>query len=259
LRKDISRLNAGRSLYLFATPILPSSLPPGALVPLTLAVGSYPTNCYTGPANNVFEPCYQDMQNQQGATSSMLLPEGKKVVLDAHAWENFPAFQPPSYQPPAWTRSPKTFTDASEFDTSSQIETVQAVPSGRIIHCSGLTLQQLLHVYPYQGSISQVLVDVRPQLDRPWTVLKLGGRVYLRGWIADHPARPLLPGRSLVIFSGPQVPDFVNPPVQITMPLDTLTWHVMMDGVSPSPDFSGTVGKVIVSIVRLDQHAWEKW
>lgn len=257
-RSDIKWLKQGRRVFVY-----PSPSASGQMTPLTLAVGSHPTNCYSGSVPDTFEPCIQNAQNGP----FLQLPEGKRAALDEHAWEDFTAFPKREYRPPAWDTEPGTFAPDREvgfggtagFDASSQVQPLQAVLSGVSIHCSSVTLDQMLRAYPYLGTIPQVLVDARPSLNRPWTVIKFGDRPYLRGWIAAHPARSLPAGREVAIYSNTDAPDFVNPPVQITVPLDTLKWRGTEGGASPAPDAPGTVGKVIVSDVRLDSHAWDKW
>lgn len=258
-RGDIVRLAAGDALDLYPTPFVPDTR---GLTPLTLAVGSHPVNCYTGSARNTYRPCFQDTPS--GAW--MQIPAGAKAAWDGHAWEDFPSFPPQQYEAPAWDKEPGVFVadrpnnyDVPGFDASSEVEPLQAVPNGRPVHCSSFTLDQMLHAYPYAGTIAQVLVDARPTLDRPWTVIKLGGRAYLRGWIADRPARPLPPARDLAVSSDTRAPEFVNPPAQVTLPLEGLIWRQTDGGGLPTPDNPGTGGKVTVSNVRLDRRAWDKW
>jgi len=254
-RADIARLKQGNALLL-----TPGPSGPGARVPLTLAVGSYATDCYSGSLRNASSPCYQDRPD--GAF--LLLPAGKKVALDGHAWEDFTAFPQRQYQAPAWDKEPGTFvpdkkfgSETAGFDADSQVEPLQAVPDSAPIQCSRFTLDRMLQ--SSAATLPRVLVDARPHLGRPWTVVKFTGRAYLRGWIAGRPAHSQLTGRKLAIFSRADTPEFVNPPAQMTVPLDTLSWRMTEGGTSPSPDFPGTVGKVVVADVRLDRHAWDKW
>ncbi len=258
-RGDIVRLVQGNALDLYPTPSVQDSR---GLTPLTLAVGSHPANCYTGSARNTFQPCFQNTP----LGPIMQLPEGAKATLDSHAWEDFTAFPQREYQAPAWDKEPGTFVrdrkqgfGTADFDASSQVEPLQSVPDGEPVHCSSFTLDQMLHAYPYMGTTTQVLVDGRPHLDRPWTVINLGGWPYLRGWIADRPAQPLPIGRDLAVSSDIHAPEFVNPPAQITVPLNGLVWRGTEGGALPTPDGPGAGGKVIISNVRLDKHAWDKW
>ena len=258
-RGDIVSLVQGNALELYPDPSVPDAR---GLTPLTLAVGSHPTNCYTGSARDTFQPCFQNTQ----AGAVMEMPEGVKAVLDSHAWEEFPSFPQHQYQPPAWDKEPGFFIadrkqgfDTPGFDAGSEVVPLQAVPDGKPIHCSSFTLNQMLHSYPYLGTIPQVLVDARPDLDRAWTVIKFGDRPYLRGWIADHPVNPLPISRDLAVSSDTRAPEFVNPPVQITLPLRGLVWHETEGGSLPTPDRPGRAGKIVVANIRLDGHAWDKW
>lgn len=258
-RGDIVRLVQGDAVDLYPGP---SASDARGRTPLTLAVGSHPANCYTGSARNTYQPCFQDTPS--GAV--MQIPAGAKAAWDRHAWEDFPSFPQQHYRAPVWDEEPGVFVadrkqgfDTPGFDASSEVEPLQAVPDGRPIHCSSFTLNQMLLAYPYKGTTSQVLVDARPALDRPWTVIKFGGRAYLCGWIADRPARPLPSGRALAISSDTLAPEFVNPPVRITLPLEGLSWQSTQDGSPPTPDGPGRGGKVTVADVRLDRHAWDRW
>jgi len=258
-RADIARLQQGQALAVYPSA---SARAPGELSPLTLAVGSHPSDCCGGPARNISQP------NYQGSPTApfLALPAGKKIALDGHAWEDFTAFPQRQYQAPAWDTEPGTFIPdqkigfrVADFDGSSEVEPLQAVPDGVPIHCSSFTLEQM-YPNPFKpAAIPQVLIDARPRLDRPWTVIKFAGHPYLRGWIAGRPDRSLPPERKLTIFSRTDAPEFVNPPVQITVPLETLSQRLTVGGTSPSPDFPGMVGKIVFTHVRLDQHAWDKW
>lgn len=253
--KDIPALKQGHQVFLRPTP---DGGPGEQLRPLTLAEGDYPTNAYRGPLHYAYQSCYQN----HGGRPALLLPEGKKVTLDRHAWEDFPRMTLPEYRPPAWSRQPGVFSNvynsqdqdacSPAFDASAVVQPLSEVPNGRPVFCNFYTIRELILNRPF----SQLPVDTRPQLyvssdsdekrHKPWMVVKLAGVAYLRAWIAQRITQKELTGRTITVFPGPHATEFIGKPVQITLRLSNFRT-------------AGTEnGKIVMTNVLLDKHAWEQ-
>lgn len=147
-----------------------------------------------------------------------------------------------------------------EFDASSVLKPLAAVPDGRNIHCSRTTLMEMLQ--DSQQKQAPILVDTRKNLAQPWTITNLNGRPYLRGWIAARIAPQQLAERAIWVFSDAQATEFITPPVQITLPLDGVNFKRLSKPpfpLSAPSSLPQAAGGVELSNVALDQHAWEKW
>jgi hypothetical protein len=171
--------------------------------------------------------------------------------------------------------------DEGGFNASSILKPLSAVPDNQPIHCTTASLNQLCNSFtrslmnkpwtrpgPYDGTLdptvlaqSSQLFDVRPNLHKPWTLIKHDNKLYLRGWVAAKFTQAQAQGQTVTVHGSPHSFDLGIQPTPITLPMSFLQYS----GDTPLPFFSNplALGEQQLSLkahnVVLDKHAWEKW
>jgi len=142
------------------------------------------------------------------------------------------------------------------------------------VHCNSVSLQTLLATYvrqrldrPYDRSHplgtrdpavlarSDQLFDVRLTLRKPWILIKHGGSLYLRAWVAAKFTEAQAETSIVTLHSSPRSFDPGVHPVQITLPL---SFRANVSPFGSSQFERSAVPTLSVNQVSLDQHAWEK-
>lgn len=167
--------------------------------------------------------------------------------------------------------------DEGGFNASSVLKPLSSVPDNQPVHCTTASFNQLTAAYKqtdaYKQSLrgpqdpgkpygrldpavlaqSTQLFDVRPNLHKPWTLIKHDGRLYLRGWVAGKFTAAQAKGQLVVLHSTRQSFETGEQPVPITLPMNFVQY-----GSFPS---SNAQSQAIITtrFVSLDSHAWEKW
>lgn len=191
-----------------------------------------------------------------------------KAQIDSHTWEDFRTMQLPPYQPAAWTNVPGALSNQggnsnpyAEFDASSDVKPIGSLRNGQIFHCGRSILQRIVvdtrpgaaqgklsHFDGIQiGPLSEVIIDARSALKRPYTFVKIDGQLYLRGWVERRMTEAQMRGRYVILHTDPTDPELGDTPTQIQVRID----RCMVD-------ISGSyMGEVLpLADVQLDQHAW---
>lgn len=182
-----------------------------------------------------------------------------KLDLDKHAWETETVPGKTVNETPQWSgrglyQTPETYYFRADFDASSVLQPLLFIPNKREIVCSNGTLEAIdeaahgitTGMYLPFKEVGAILVDVRPKLRKDWTIIKYGGKVYLRGWIANRLNEKKLVGRYINVYNSSSAPELGLTPTQVTV-------NVEQTRMSNSRIF------VSLSNVQLDKHAWEKW
>lgn len=178
------------------------------------------------------------------------------VKLDSHAWENYPEMTFVRYIPPAWIRQGAVFLEKpdphfplplySEFDTNSQVMPVAQVADDRPFCCGYDIIQDIFYRFPANRPLTEVLVDVRPDLKRPFHLIKHERIVYFRGWISAGLTPQQLEQSPLTVYNNADNPALNGKPRQITVSIDNNQGSV-------------TSSSLTIVGVHLDKYAWEKW
>ena len=164
--------------------------------------------------------------------------------------------------------------DEGGFNASSVLKPLSSVPDNQPVHCTTASFNQLLAsfrstkiVQPYNflhpfglpdpaaTAGSSQLFDVRPNLRKPWILIKHDGKLYLRGWVAGQFTQAQAQGHIVTLHSTPQSFDLGVQPRQITLPVN------FSDSGSffSSQGFGRQPAQLMLGSVTLDSHAWEKW
>ena len=181
---------------------------------------------------------------------------------------------PPPYLPPGATAN---IMDEGGFNASSVLKPLSAVPDNQPVHCTTASFNQLTASYKqtvyYKKSLrgpynpnkpyglldptvlaqSNQLFDVRPNLHKPWTLIKHDGKLYLRGWVAGKFTAAQAEGQLLTLHSTRQSFELGVQPAPITLPVSFVQY-----GAYPSSN-EQSQAIIIARFVSLDSHAWEKW
>ncbi len=270
-QKDVNALKHHRSVPLYFCQTGPGIPDDVKLIPITIRL-------FRWERGQLVENFWlRNAMLTTDAPNRFILPEGQPIGLDKHAWEAFPGMTFPPYAPPEWAKTPGVFNDSPAFppgpgdfqimqeygwfDASSSLERIQDVPNEHPFHGGVETVSRLAR-QPMQGiygspSEAVELVDVRPQLDRPYTFVKHDGNVYLRGWTTERLTEEQVRDHIISVGASPDAPSFVHPPVQIQLCLNTCT--VSSGAAPPSGMYGPSGGQVIASDIHLDKYAWEKW
>ncbi len=214
------------------------------------------------------------------AIATLILTALKQTPLPhpsgmAGTGRDLPLFLPPPPSNPAGAAG--EVMDEGGFNASSVLKPLAQVPDNQPVHCTTASYNQLAASYeqtdsykqslrsPYDPSRpygrldpavlaqSAQLFDVRPNLHKPWTLIKHDGKLYLRGWVAGKFTAAQAEGQSVVLHSTRQSFDLGVQPVSITLPM-----NFVQNGSFPS---SREQSQAIIAtrFVSLDSHAWEKW
>lgn len=162
--------------------------------------------------------------------------------------------------------------DEGGFNASSLLKPMSEIPDNQPIHCSTRSLTQVLNDFipnpdfrrvNYQGPYkildpkhsaqSKQLFDIRPNLHRPWVLIKHDDRLYLRGWVAAKFTQEQAAGHRIVIHSSWESFDPGVQPHQLTVAAD---FNAGFSYGSGQTEFSPWVD---ADRITLDQYAWEKW
>lgn len=165
--------------------------------------------------------------------------------------------------------------DEGGFNASSILKPLSQVPDNQPVHCNSRSLETLLSSYtrqqlskPYDPqhpvglldsaalAATDQLFDVRPAFRKPWILIKHGGRLYLRAWVAAKFTENESQGRLLLLHSSPRSFDPGVQPVPITLPI---SFHANFSPFGSSQFGLSAAPSLSVNQVSLDQHAWEKW
>ena len=164
--------------------------------------------------------------------------------------------------------------DEGGFNASSVLKPLSQVPDNQMVHCNNGSLQALFNDYSRQrshqrydtlhpfGTLDPVILagsnqmfDVRPNLHKPWILIKHEGRLYLRAWVAAKFTEAQAQGYTLSLHSSPRSFDPGVQPVPITLPISFRTYS----GAFGSSSDLTVMPSLSISLIKLDQHAWEKW
>jgi len=162
--------------------------------------------------------------------------------------------------------------DEGGFDASSVLKPLSAVPDNQPVHCTTASLDQLLtsrnrsslpHLYnsrrpfgePNPATLAQSsqLFDMRPNLHKPWTLIKHDSKLYLRGWVAAKFTQAQAQGQTITLHSSPRSFDLGIQPQPITL-LVSFTRYSSM-----GQEFDRSQPRLILGDITLDKHAYEKW
>jgi hypothetical protein len=203
--------------------------------------------------------------------------------------------QPPgSYR--LWTPPPPNLPsgvtaevmDESGFNASSVLKPLSSVPDNQPVHCTTASLQRLFSSgYPTPVLLDPTALaqssqpfDVRPNLHKPWTLIKHKGQLYVRGWVTAKFTEAQAQGRLVTLHSAPSSFEPGVQPVPITllakfrpyfsgnmpyfsgnMGFERQPATLQVEGASPAPPTWENLQRMGVppSKITLDQHAWEKW
>lgn len=169
--------------------------------------------------------------------------------------------------------------DEGGFNASSVLKPLSAVPDNQPVHCTTASLNQLCNTFtrslmskPITSSSSirkldssalaqsSQLFDIRPNLHKPWTLIKHDGKLYLRGWVAARFTEAQAQHHAVTVHSSEHSFDLGVKPEAITLPMS----FVQYSGDGPGPQaptfYSATQPPQLTARqVVLDGHAWEKW
>jgi len=167
--------------------------------------------------------------------ATLYRPVAAPFVLPPTSARTTPLWMPPPMMPPGAMQGQ---VDDSGFNASSVLKPLSQVPDDQPVHCNSGSLQTLLATYarrqldrPYDRlhpsgtrdsrvlAQSDQLFDVRPTLRKPWILIKHGGRLYLRAWVAAKFTEAQAEESIVTLHSSPRSFDPGVHPVPITLPL----------------------------------------
>jgi hypothetical protein len=161
--------------------------------------------------------------------------------------------------------------DEGGFNASSVLKPLAAVPDDQPIHCNTTSLTRLFtnpqaevvttpqNVWSNLDSSalarSTQLFDVRPNLHKPWVLIKHGQKLYLRGWVAAYLTKKQIQQRPIVLHSSSESFELGVHPVHITLPA---SFHAELGSIETTP-FPTATPVIAIYHANLDEHAYEKW
>lgn len=187
---------------------------------------------------------------------------------------DLPLFLPPPPSNP--TGASGAVMDEGGFNASSVLKPLSSVPDNQPVHCTTASFNQLTASYRQTASYSQSLrqpynlhkppgcldpavlaqssqlFDVRPNLKKPWTLIKHNGKLYLRGWVAGKFTAAQAEGQIVTLHGTQQSFELGVQPVPITLPVNFVQYGFNSNSGHNEPGI--TAGSI-----SLDSHAWEKW
>jgi len=204
--------------------------------------------------------------------AALFHPVAAPLVAPPFGARATPLWMPPPMVPPGAIQGQ---VDDSGFNASSVLMPLSQVADDQPVHCNSVSLQTLLATYvrqrldrPYDRSHplgtrdpavlarSDQLFDVRLTLRKPWILIKHGGSLYLRAWVAAKFTEAQAETSIVTLHSSPRSFDPGVHAVPITLPLS------FRPNFSPfgSFQFDRSAAPTLSAIqVSLDQHAWEEW
>lgn len=202
------------------------------------------------------------------------------IVSGSYPMLNRASMMPPPLNPGA--RATGREMNEGGFNASSVLKPLSAVPNDQPVHCSSDSLRQLFNsegqrllaqpVDPsrFRRSLEDFMdrhldaaalaksdqpFDVRPGLKAPWTLIKHGGNLYVRGWVAAAFTPAQAKVRTVTLHTDPRSFDAGITPRQITLKTDFNHAYAVQWGRGPE----GAVTQLSVQNAAPDSHAWEKW
>lgn len=230
-----------------------------------------PCNFGTQSTFNALMPYGSSPMGGRVLVRGLTLSPGHKLPTDKHTWENFLTMQLPPYQPAAWTKVPGALSNRDlmrnpyyEFDGSSDVESVGDLRDGQVFHCGRTIFERIIadtqpsnilrRMYSPQGiplaSLSDILIDARPSLKQPYTLAKIDGQLYLRGWVENRMTDVKMRGHYIVLHSNPTDPELGDAPKQLQVRMNRCM--IEMHGLNMQT-------AVPLTDIHLDRHAWEHW
>lgn len=156
--------------------------------------------------------------------------------------------------------------DEGGFNASSILKPLSQVPDNQPVHCNTRSLEALFSSdgglarnEPLNSTVlagSNQEFDVRPDLRKPWILIKHEGNLYLRAWVAVKFTKAQVQGHFVTLHSSPRSFDPGVQTVPITLPV---SFRPYFGSFVLSPFGLYTASSLGVSQVNMDQHAWEKW
>jgi len=200
------------------------------------------------------------------------------------------AASPPMMIPATPSSSSSAMLSPPEYRAQPS-QPIVALPDRVPFGCSRYTLQEILitgsvegikvydfeqaswydnqHAFKEYSVASQPMFGLRG-LD--WTLIKYGGRVYVRGWVL----RPVSATGSTRLYDTPEAPELAGRATPVTLPIQGLHFDGMYSRVQDRPfmvaRYAPQVGgppfpvpqplpqlEVRATHVHLDEHTYEKW
>lgn len=262
-RSDIPAFKTDSGFTLHLTPRLVADAEAQGLIPITIPCG--PDTHGNNPIGLVARSTGRTII----AVTSIKVPAGFHLLSDKHTWEDFPNMHLTTYHPADWTNKPGALTSQggasnpyADFDASSDVKSIGSLRNGQIFHCGPLLLQRIvIDTRPgvalrklsrfdgiQIGPLSEILIDARPTLKRPYTFVKIDGQLYLRGWVEKRVTEAQIRNRYVILHTDPTDPELGDTPTQIQVRVDRCMVNI-------SGGYMGTV--LPLADVPLCQHAWE--
>ena len=185
------------------------------------------------------------------------------------AMRDLPLWMPPPPENPAGAAG--EMMDEGGFNASSVLKPLSSVPDNQPVHCTTASFNQLTASYkqnlrgsdnlrrpygmldPAALAQSSQLFDVRPNFQKPWTLIKHQGKLYLRGWVAAKFTDAQAAGNFVTLHSAQQSFELGVQPIPITLPMSFVQYGSFTSNDARNPP------KITLGDVSLDSHAWEKW
>lgn len=196
------------------------------------------------------------------------------VHLDQHAWE-CPAGVAPSQDPTLhlsptlierWKAPPKPSPSFQVRDTGF---TLNSYPDEKPFL---LSADQVSYVMTAAAPGAMFIDPSDTDLSHPervakWLAIKHGGRAYLRGWVAGELDQTAATQRVVHLYNGSSPLELRGNARQISVPMDATQYRpygrfYLKEWYSrplKGPDNTDLIEQVILSEIRLDDYAWEKW
>lgn len=197
-----------------------------------------------------------------------------RPIATGGARDGFPLWMPPPPNIPYGVTGGAM--DEGGFNASSILKPLSAVPDDQPVHCTTASVSQLFNSFtralslkPYTSrrpygmldpvalAQSSQLFDTRPNLHKPWVLIKHDNRLYLRAWVAAKFTEAQAIGHPVTLHSSWQSFDPGVQPCPITLLADFRPDITPQFG--PGSGFGGLQSSVTATDVHLDKHAYEKW
>ncbi len=277
-KSDIGALHQGHALVLYTSASV-ANIPRRDLVPLSVPLQDLAPLAGSMRGGNLFMPAGRLSNGQNGPYKQsdqsvppdprskgywIKIPEGTRLNLDSHAWEDFTALNLPAFVPSAWMQQPGALSDHndsgeynpfSEFDASSDVVRIGKIPEGRPFRCGLGIMNNIILLQdpsirePLQRiPLADILVDQRPQLHWPYTLVKHEGHIYFRAWVAARMTEAKMQKHDVALYGDADALELGDSPTQLTLRTDRCR---LLTAAGPMI--------AVASNVHLDKHAWEKW
>lgn len=134
------------------------------------------------------------------------------------------------------------------------VRTLAEVPEGRTVRASANAVQEAaMYRLPHRG---QIVLSSQAEPYLTWPVVKLGGEIYVRGWVRERLSDEAARLAIVELYNTPDAPALGSHPVPITL---RLTPNMFGAGRSYERQPDAGIECFFFANLRPNKYAWTKW